>query len=187
MNTFAELFPYNDGLANYINTNHPDKYSVIFGSVSPDIIDGMTVTNYGDKVVISSLTPEYKATVLPYLIEPYIDDWVDAAQLLATKYNITTVTTTTQTSSNESNTTNNTGESVNGKKRFDDVNIVDDSKVSDTSRGDTSATSSSTTTQTVESDNARQKVLAAYYDKLDHLQHKIIKQFINITTLKLWT
>lgn len=186
MFTFREIFPSDDGLWKLINSRFPREYALIFGNLDPENIDLRNAIKYGDKQLLNTINVESRDVNIIGFVSVFIDDWVAAAEALKAKYAITELVDvdTTETSSTNDNTYS--GTSLGGNKRFDDTNIVDDTRTTDNNTTNVKGTTTTTHKSTKQLSDTRKRTLEVFYDKLEHLQLRINKQLINEITLLLW-
>lgn len=187
MTTFGELFPRDNGMWVLISNTFATEYVSIFGSVQPSLLDTHNALKYSDKPLIGVLSEDNRDTLITDLVGAYINDWVEAAEALKAKYSITELVDvdTTETSSTNDNTYS--GTSLGGNKRFDDTNIVDDTRTTDNNTTNIKGATTTTHKSTKQLSDTRKRSLEVFYDKLEHLQLRINKQLINDITLTLWT
>lgn len=186
MTTFGELFPRDNGLWVLISNTFATEYVSIFGNVQPSLLDNRNDIMYSDKPLIGVLSEANRDIIITDLAGVYIYDWVTAAEALKAKYAITELVDvdTTETSSTNDNTYS--GTSLGGNKRFDDTNIVDDTRTTDNNTTNIKGTTTTTHKSTKQLSDTRKRSLEVFCDKLEHLQLRINKQLINEITLSLW-
>lgn len=187
---YNELFTPDKGIfATIFKPNYPEQYGVIFGQTIPQTYDVLTSFKCGDKTLVNAVTIETYKDIVSAVIAVNVDNWVKAANIMLTEYNVLKPVKreiTRQTTGNNNETSNDS--KTDNSKAFNDTDFSPESK------GTSESTKSHTNQQTVvesvvgigESKNTTDILQKEFDFKLEKWRESIIFAIVNEITISVY-
>lgn len=129
-----ELFTIGNGLfEKYFKPEYPTEYKTLFGDTPPRKLDVFTLLNYGDRELTPTINDANVNDIVSAVIAINVPSWIRIAQVMNITYDpINPIQSVHSITESKDISETGTGTNVEGDKAFNDVEITDTNRETNT-------------------------------------------------------